>query len=177
MNKISKYLLGGAVTMLMSLFLFQNSMAIEGPDSVEIDALAQLYEPVAFDHVMHVEVVGDDCAACHHHSTGTPVTDSKCAKCHADSGPTDEVACQECHPVKRFEAEYLKKLDDDNSLYHVGKPGLKGAYHLKCMGCHQEMGAPNGCQDCHARTDAGDKVFHSGNYAPAPGKKSAGGGH
>lgn len=177
MNKISKYLLGGTVTMLTSLFIFQNSMAMEGPDSVEINSLAQLYEPVAFNHVMHVDVAGDDCATCHHHATGTPVTDSRCKKCHANSGPTDEVACQACHSAKRFEAEYLQQLDENKTIHHDDKVGLKAAYHLKCMGCHQEVGAPNGCQDCHARTDAGDKIFHSGKYAPAPGKKAAGGGH
>jgi hypothetical protein len=35
------------------------------------------------------------------------------------------------------------------------------------MGCHKEMGGPVGCEDCHARTDAGDAFFHSGSYAPS----------
>ena len=31
------------------------------------------------------------------------------------------------------------------------KPGLMGAYHLQCMGCHKEMGMekPVSCTDCH----------------------------
>jgi hypothetical protein len=39
------------------------------------------------------------------------------------------------------------------------------------------MGVANGCQDCHSRTDAGDKFFHAGNYAPPESDKPASGGH
>lgn len=147
---------------------------MDSPDEVELDALAQYYEPVQFDHALHVGVA--DCAACHHHTTGTPVLDEKCAKCHANSGPTDMVACRDCHSAKRFEAEYLKAVEADNTIHHDDKIGLKAAYHIRCMNCHEEMGAPNGCQDCHSRNDIGDKLFHSGKYAPV-GKKSTGGSH
>jgi len=177
MKQIPKFLLAVIFLMTMTLSPFFQCKAMEGPDTVELDALAQLYEPVNFDHVMHVDVAEADCATCHHHTTGTPVKDKNCAKCHANSGATDEVACRECHPAKRFEAEYLKKMAEDNTLFHVGKVGLKAAYHLRCMGCHQEMGAPNGCQDCHTRNDAGDKFFHSGKYAPPEGKEPVGGHH
>lgn len=169
-----KIALGLILTVILSFGSLTDCRAMEGPDSVELDSLAQLYEPVAFDHAMHVEATEQNCATCHHHTTGTPVVDKNCARCHANSGEADQVACQECHPAKRFEAEYLNQLASDNTLYHVGKVGLKAAYHLKCLGCHEEAGAPTGCQDCHKRNDAGDKLFHAGQYAPAPGKKSAG---
>lgn len=175
MNQILKVSLGIISMMVMGLYPYANCPAMEGPDTVEIDALANLYAPVSFDHVMHVDVAGGNCATCHHHTTGTPVTDPNCIRCHANSGEKDDVACQDCHPIKRFDADYMKKLDQDKTIYHVGKVGLKAAYHLRCMQCHTEMGAPNGCQDCHARNDAGDKIFHAGKYAPPEGKKPAGG--
>jgi len=178
MEQIPKYLCGAVLIMLLCFSLLQNSAAAgDGPDSVEIDALAQLFEPVNFDHAMHEDVTESKCAVCHHHTLGTPIEDENCLRCHAESGPADEVSCPGCHSSKRFEAEYLNKIDADNTLYHRDKVGLKAAYHLRCMSCHEEMGAPNDCQDCHARTDAGDKFFHSGQYTPPESDRPAGGGH
>lgn len=175
MDQFKKLSTGFIITMILTLSPLLNCEAMEGPDSVELDSLAQFYEPVNFDHVMHVEAAGNDCATCHHHTTGTPVTDANCARCHEKSGEADEVSCQGCHPANRFAAEYLEKLAADNKIYHIGKVGLKAAYHLRCIGCHEEVGAPTGCQECHPRNDAGDKMFHAGQYAPPPGKKKAGG--
>jgi hypothetical protein len=126
---------------------------------------------------MHEEVVDGQCGVCHHHTLGTEVVDQNCAKCHAESAATDEISCPECHAVKRFEAEYLTKLSSDESVYHIDRLGLKAAYHTRCYNCHAEMGAATGCQDCHARNDAGDKFFHAGKYAPPEGAKPAGGEH
>ena len=66
--------------------------------------------------------LADDCAVCHHHS------------------PVGETwACGVCHGAP-FDS---KNLD---------KPGLKGAYHLQCMGCHKEVGSgPVGCAECHSK--------------------------
>jgi hypothetical protein len=177
MRQTTKFLMGFIALSALSFSPLYPCAAMEGPDSVEINALAQLYKPVLFDHLMHVDVAGGDCAACHHHTTGTPVNDAECAKCHANSGPADEVACQGCHAANRFAADYLTKLDDDNTLHHLDKVGLKGAYHIRCMKCHEEMGAPNGCQDCHERTEAGDKIFHAGNFAPPEDAKDTHGEH
>ena len=71
----------------------------------------------------------------------------------------------------------MKKISEDPNLHHTGKVGLKGAYHLKCMGCHQEMGAPTGCQDCHPRNSKGDKFFHAGAFAPETAGAPKKGGH
>ncbi len=65
--------------------------------------------------------MAEDCATCHHHS---------------EAGQTP--ACGECHGAP-FNPENLNM------------PGLKGAYHLQCMSCHRDMGAPVGCTECHAR--------------------------
>ena len=178
MEHIPKYLFGAVLIMFLCFSPLQNFAAAgDGPDSVEIDALAQLFEPVYFNHAMHEEITESNCAVCHHHTLGTTIEDENCLRCHAESGSADEVACQGCHSSKRFEAEYLNRIDADNTLYHRDKVGLKAAYHLRCMGCHEEMGAPNECQVCHARTDAGNKFFHSGQYAPKASDKPAGSEH
>ncbi len=65
--------------------------------------------------------MSEDCATCHHHS---------------DAGQTP--ACRECHGAP---------FDPEN----LNMPGLKGAYHLQCMTCHRELGAPVGCTECHAK--------------------------
>ncbi len=154
-------------------FLFMASLSLhvsfaEGPETVTLDDMAQYYEPVEFDHVMHVDVLGEEsCATCHHHTVGTKLVDKNCLRCHAESSETEYVACRDCHVVKRFGAEYLAVVEKDIHLYHVDKPGLKGAFHQRCLGCHKEMEVAADCQVCHVRTDAGDKLFYSGKYTPA----------
>jgi len=137
----------------------------EPPETVELASLSQLYGEVVFDHAMHVDL-GESCAVCHHHGTGAPVLDENCARCHSNAEKTTVVTCKECHPVDPFSAEYLRQVQQDTWRYHRDKPGLKAAYHQNCMGCHEDMGGPVGCQDCHARTEAGDKMFHAGAFAP-----------
>jgi hypothetical protein len=67
-------------------------------------------------------LMADDCATCHHHTQ-----------------PGQTPACSECHGAP---------FDPKN----LNMPGLKGAYHLQCMGCHQEMeSGPTGCTECHAK--------------------------
>ena len=178
MEQIPKKLLSTVVAMLLCLSLCgTNALAGEGPDEVIIDSLAQLYEPVNFDHAMHEEFVEGNCSFCHHHTLGTEITDENCMRCHADSEGTAQIACQGCHSQKRFDAEYLNKLSENETLYHRDPLGLKGAYHARCMNCHEEMGAPNGCQDCHARTDVGNKFYHAGSYSPPKSDKPAHGEH
>ncbi len=134
--------------------------AAEEPDSVVLDSLANLYEPVEFDHLLHTEL-GEDCSICHHHTTGTGPENDNCARCHADSPENSVVACSQCHEAEPFSAEVLQEKLDNPMLYHNDKPGLKAVYHLSCLGCHEEMGAPTGCQECHSRTSAGDDFFHA----------------
>lgn len=178
MEQIPKYLLGGVAAILLC-FCSHGTIACagEGPEEVILDSLSQLYEPVFFDHSMHEEVAEGNCAVCHHHTLATGVLDENCAACHANSTGSDMISCADCHAVKRFDAEYLNKLSEDNSLNHRDRLGLKAAYHTRCLNCHAEMGAPTGCQDCHTRTDAGDKFFHAGSYTPPEGAKPAGEGH
>jgi len=130
------------------------------PAAVDLDDLAQWFEGVAFDHQLHVDL-GEDCAVCHHHTTGTGTTDPRCTSCHADSPASASVACRDCHLAEPFSAAQIHRQAADVYQYHVDKPGLKAAYHWSCLGCHQAMDGPTGCQDCHARTPAGDAFYHA----------------
>ncbi len=144
----------------------------DAPESVTIDSLANLYGPVEFDHALHVEVTS--CEQCHHHTTGGDVTDKNCARCHSTSGEADAVSCGECHEPDRFHEKYLESLEAPE-LYHIDKPGLKGAYHLNCVGCHQETGGPTGCLDCHTMTEDGEKLFDTHiKFSPAEGNAHSG---
>ena len=176
MGSKRKTLLGMATVLALSGMLSQQALA-SGPETVELDTLANLYEPVSFDHAMHVDLAENGCAECHHHTTGEQPTNQKCLKCHKDSGEADVVACRDCHVENRFSAENLAKIEADSQLFHDQKPGLKGAYHQNCLECHKRMDAPTGCQDCHSRNEQGDAFFHAGEFAPAPDKKLAGAGH
>ena len=138
--------------------------AADAPESVDIDTMALLYTAVAFDHAAHLDMA--ECAECHHHTTGEVPTESSCARCHDGSQEADTVACSDCHAARPFLHENLVKLENPE-IFHVDKPGLKGAYHLKCVGCHQDSGGPTGCQECHQMTEQGEKRFNTGKYAPA----------
>ncbi len=148
--------------------------AADAPETVEINSLSKSYGGVHFDHAMHTGIAS--CEQCHHHTTGAEVTNSNCIRCHAKTGEEDSVSCKDCHSSDRFSKKDLLKLEDPK-LYHIDKPGLKAAYHLNCVGCHQKAGGPTGCQDCHTITEAGEKMFQTGKFAPAPTAGSGHGGH
>jgi hypothetical protein len=136
----------------------------DAPETVTIDLLANLYDPVEFSHAAHTEMA--ECSDCHHHTVGTVTNRWNCKNCHENPLEGDRVACSDCHPRDRFGSQYLATLDNPD-LYHKEKPGLKGAFHLNCVGCHQENGGPTGCEDCHAMNATGEKRFNAGPYTPA----------
>lgn len=148
-----------------------------GAEVLELDSIKNLYEGVSFDHDMHIEATEENCAACHHHTAGTPTTDPLCVTCHANSPEADDPSCKSCHVKDVFAAENMKKSWETPRLQHRNKPSLKAAYHQNCLSCHEEVGAPTGCTDCHAMTDAGEKYYNTGKYAPAPKAEGYGGGH
>lgn len=84
------------------------------------------YEPVRFMHSKHAASLEENCAACHHNRP-------------ADESKPEIMPCRSCH----------KGSFDSRD---PGRPGLKGAYHLRCMGCHEEKKkGPTDCQSCHRR--------------------------
>jgi hypothetical protein len=178
MSGKKKKILGMAamISLAVSFPLFAQMSAEDAPESIELGSIAEIYEPVIFDHAAHVLMV-ETCSFCHHHTTGTAPEKGNCSRCHQEGEETSSVACVDCHEAKPFSSQSLKAKESDPLLFHVGKPGLKGAYHQSCLGCHEQIGAPTGCQDCHVRNDKGDQLFHSGKYAPVPGESSSGGHH
>ncbi|NJD53394.1 MAG: hypothetical protein FIB07_11060 [Candidatus Methanoperedens sp.] len=59
-----------------------------------------------------------------------------CTTCHHNSG--DEIhACKDCH-------------DSPTNPHNSTKPGLKAAYHERCISCHPEdFNGPDSCTKCH----------------------------
>jgi hypothetical protein len=80
------------------------------------------FGPVPFDHTGHAEwaEIAGGCTVCHHY---TP---------EGAAHP----ACRSCHEVS-FRHEDIRK------------PGLKGAYHRQCLGCHREWSHETKCDVCH----------------------------
>lgn len=94
-------------------------------DSPIINRERDDYKPVKFMHSKHAAVV-KDCSACHHYRPEDPKADetTRCSACHQES------------------------FDPD----HPERPGLKAAYHLQCMGCHDTMDkGPTDCTGCHRK--------------------------
>ena len=111
------------------------------PKKVVIKALENEYEPVELEHLKIINSLQKNiknsslasyfhmteaslCQGCHHNSPGA-VTPPKCGSCHG------------------------KPFNEKN----LAMPGLKGAYHRQCMGCHDqmEMAKPDKleCAGCH----------------------------
>lgn len=165
MYAVRNWLIAGGIVLAVAVAPV-DSRAKTMPDTIALDSLAQYYEKVNFDHAKHITLV-KDCAECHHHTTGTLVEDANCVRCHKNSGATPVVSCRGCHSAQPFSVQTVREKGDKN-IYHADKPGLKGAYHQGCMGCHAKNGGPTGCEDCHARTGEGDALFKAGSYKPSP---------
>lgn len=168
MKSRKRWTLAGMIVALFFLAAPVFGAGGEPPASVLIDSLSHLYGGVDFDHEQHVDITGD-CSVCHHHVFGTGTEDPQCARCHSNSKATSSVACSDCHVQEPFTAKHIREMEADPHRYHIDITGLKAAYHLKCFNCHVKMEAPTGCDDCHERTDTGNRFYHSGKYAPTDG--------
>lgn len=93
----------------------------EAPDSVVLGQLANLYQPIQFNHKQHANMskMGSDCATCHHYCP-----------------PGRIPRCSECHSTATMET-------------NLRMPSLKGAYHRQCLGCHREWTHDTKCVMCH----------------------------
>jgi hypothetical protein len=142
------------------------SEAEQLPKLVQIDALSQYFGGVEFDHELHLGFT-ENCSDCHHHRFDNGVSEEGCAKCHAGQQKEFSSACGDCHVTKPFDAASIRKAESNPERYHLDIIGLKGAYHINCRGCHLENGAPSGCQDCHQRTERGNRFYQVGQQAPS----------
>ncbi len=95
-----------------------------GPEIVILDKLKGVYLPVPFDHKGHAKMaqMTKGCATCHHY---TPEGQ-------------EHPACDACHSIT-----------DAGTDIH--KPGLKGAYHRQCLGCHKDWIDETDCAVCHRK--------------------------
>jgi len=99
----------------------------EAPDTMLLSSLADLYQPVNFNHKLHASMaeMGGDCATCHHYS------------------PTEKIPpCSDCHTPT------AQSMD-------LSKPNLKGAYHRQCLSCHREWSHDTQCVLCHIPQEGG----------------------
>lgn len=91
------------------------------PDSIQIGALQNIFNPVPFAHKLHADMtsMGGSCETCHHHAS-------------------DQVyePCSECHLSDTREAS-------------LAMPTLNGAYHRNCLNCHQDWNNNRVCKTCH----------------------------
>jgi hypothetical protein len=98
------------------------------PDTVILKELSNLYMPVVFPHRLHarMSVMGGGCTLCHHY-TPTKESHPPCKKCHQKG----------------------------ISMGDLRKPGLKGAYHRQCLGCHRDWSHTTECAVCHVKRAGG----------------------
>lgn len=109
------------------------------PETVKIKHMVDKYGPVEFPHrkIVHTLVnnIQDNKLANYFHNEKGTV----CQGCHhnAPAGKKTPL-CVSCHG---------KPFDEKSP----SRPGIMGAYHRQCMGCHTQMEIkkPVGCTDCH----------------------------
>jgi hypothetical protein len=113
------------------------------PDSVVIGVLTKEYEPAVMPHGKIVKTLNEDIKkstlATHFHGDEAVM----CQGCHHHGSVGVKPAlCENCHS-KPFDEHYLYK------------PGLYGAYHRQCLGCHDSMNMkkPKDCAGCHAKKE------------------------
>jgi hypothetical protein len=123
-------------------FMKDTYKAEDIPEEVVIKGLVDEYEAVKFPHRKIVQTLvkntkDSKLANYFHREKGT-----MCQGCHHDSPAAKKPPrCSSCHG----------KPFDENNLF---RPGLKGAYHQQCLGCHKEMNMekpkPTDCKEaCH----------------------------
>jgi len=119
-------------------------------DELEISLIKNEYGPSAMPHLAIVknltELSNQSTLATHFHTDPMTI----CVGCH-HLGPmeakTDIPPCVTCHTTR----------DQSDG----GTPTLLGAYHLKCLGCHQQMDPaeqemPQDCTGCHKENTTQD---------------------
>ncbi|MBN2227258.1 MAG: cytochrome C [candidate division Zixibacteria bacterium] len=114
------------------------------PDTVYIDVLSEKYQAAVMPHREIIDAlmkhISESDVAIHFHGH----EDVVCQGCHHHSPVGQKPPlCENCH------GEPFNETD-------LFKPGLFGAYHRQCLGCHQQMEItkPSDCVGCHAEKPA-----------------------
>lgn len=110
------------------------------PETVEISILSKEYKSSAFPHKKVVNAIAARVEKSQMANSFHQDQSGLCMGCHHNSPKTLEPPkCSSCH--------------SKNSAGEDGMPGLKGAYHGQCIGCHQSMKVESvpatDCVKCH----------------------------
>jgi len=114
---------------------------VDIPEKVTIKTLADQYEPVELEHRKIIKTliskIKDNKLAMYFHSDEGSI----CQGCHHNSPPDKKPPkCGSCHG-RPFDAA------------DIHRPGLKGAFHQQCIGCHDVMNIEKPksteCASCH----------------------------
>ncbi|MFC1679084.1 sulfate respiration complex hexadecaheme cytochrome HmcA [Elusimicrobiota bacterium] len=109
------------------------------PEEIELKLLADEYDPAIFPHRKVIDALRGKIRESELAKTFHRGEDALCTSCHhASPVGMKPAACGNCH-------------GKPSEGMHLGMPGLKGAYHLQCMGCHDKMRLEkrNDCTSCH----------------------------
>lgn len=125
----------------------QTFSADQIPEKVIIGNLSNQFEPAAFPHGKVVKALIDKTrdsklAGYFHREKGT-----LCQGCHHNSPSAEKPpVCSSCH------GQTVENAD-------AFRPGLVGAYHQQCIGCHTTMGIEKpdsrDCNACHVEKNKG----------------------
>jgi hypothetical protein len=120
----------------------------EIPDTITVRAISQRYPTVKMPHRKIVVNLSDSIKnskiATHFHGH----EDVVCQGCHHHGAIGRKPAlCENCH------GEPFRESD-------LFTPGLKGAFHRQCLGCHLSMGlqAASNCSACHGDINLVDEL-------------------
>ncbi|MEW6443797.1 MAG: sulfate respiration complex hexadecaheme cytochrome HmcA [bacterium] len=110
------------------------------PEEVLISGLSSRYEPALFPHREVIAALEDSVKDSRLASRFHATTESICQGCH-HRGPAGGgiPRCASCHGKT------------PNGRLDPSVPGLLGAYHRQCIGCHEQMQQENAsdCTSCH----------------------------
>ncbi|MFH2058406.1 MAG: sulfate respiration complex hexadecaheme cytochrome HmcA [Pseudomonadota bacterium] len=109
------------------------------PEIVTIKRLSKKYEAVEFPHRLVINALVDRIKTNSLSNYFHNEKETICQGCHHNSPASKKPPqCASCHG---------KQWDEKTPL----RPGILGAYHQQCIGCHQQMDIkkPVGCIECH----------------------------
>ncbi|OGR04586.1 MAG: hypothetical protein A2284_06150 [Deltaproteobacteria bacterium RIFOXYA12_FULL_61_11] len=128
------------------LAAFQDLSSDALPETLRLDLLAAEYEPSIFPHRKIIQTLLQKLEASSLAQHFHPELATLCSGCHHHQQPSQALhyaRCAACHGQ-----------DDEDR-----RPGLLGALHQQCLGCHQRMNLGHtGCEDCHRRRPQQDEV-------------------
>jgi hypothetical protein len=125
----------------------------ELPKDVEIKVIANEFKPSKFPHkkiVLKLAKISNE--------------NTLASAFHARMG--QQAVCSGCHHMTDPQASQKKKVprcitchkERTGNTKDLGRPGILGAYHQQCVGCHQAMKQKplsSECEKCHKENKAG----------------------